>query len=106
MSATRKITVNVTQEHIRAGTSKCCAACPLAFAICDTLNFPHFTYGQENPPLIGVTTEYVSFYHLNKDGKGITPKISLPDAARKFVLDFDQDREVSPFSFELEVPNA
>jgi hypothetical protein len=104
MSATSKITVNVTQEHIDWGSKKTPCTCPIARAICDALGFPHYVYFPEgnDSPKLGVTPSYVSFYYLATDDKSCSAR--LPEAARQFVVDYDTGRQVYPFSFELEVP--
>lgn len=104
MSATRKVTINVTQGHIDRGCKNTPCACPIALAICDALGFPHYVYFPENAdsPKLGVTPQYVSFYYLATDVKSCW--VRLPKAAHQFVVDYDTGKTVSPFSFELEIP--
>lgn len=96
MSATHKITVNVTQEHINNGAQKACELCPIALAILQAMNLP----SQDGPDdaLVGVGVYAVDFYYRDF-------KSPLPQVAIDFIECFDRNRYfVYPFSFELEVP--
>jgi hypothetical protein len=83
-----KTTINVTQEHIDKGKKISCSNCPVALAI-----------GER------VTTESVyvhpRFIYL---GKLMTER-DLPKEAQRFIRRFDGEKEVEPFSFDLDIPD-
>lgn len=82
-----KITVNVTQEHIDKGRAGNCILCPVAMALvnagCDnvavTYSRAHFNYQGPHPKRMWLSTQTI-----------------------QFISDFDVNRPVSPFSFDLE----
>ncbi len=96
MSATRKITVNVTQEHIDSGVQRACEQCPITLAILQAMGLP----AQDGPDdvSLGVADVYVDFYYADF-------KSMLPQVAIDFIECFDRNRGfVYPFSFQLVVP--
>lgn len=93
---TRKIIVDVTQEHIDCGVRKSCDHCPISLAVLEALEL-----SQDGPDdlILGVTDSYVCFYNKN------SYQSKLPPVASDFIDAFDRDKGlVYPFSFELEVP--
>lgn len=86
-----KYTINVTQEHIDKGMKGNCRKCPIALAV-------EQDYKPLAPPQVGLTCMLIT----DLEGKAVT--VSLPDECSNFIFRFDSERDVKPFSFELEIP--
>jgi hypothetical protein len=86
----KMITVNVTQQHIDDGERMECKTCPIALALNEQHPMP-------KPWRVGNTTSR---------WREETPFgwCRLPLAAQTFIGDFDFQRPVQPFTFEMEVP--
>jgi hypothetical protein len=98
LSNTRKLRVSVTYDHIDRGKRMQAGCCPVALALCELLNVPN------DPDLrVTVTQDTLGFFHFTDDD-GVL--ISAPTDVRFFVADFDSNGSVSPFIFEIEVPEA
>jgi hypothetical protein len=81
-----KYTINVTEDDIKNARRQSCTRCPIANA-----------FRKLNVPFLGVWVNMIAFpYDSNRDD------INLPEVAVKFINDFDNNKEVSPFSFEVE----
>jgi hypothetical protein len=79
--------IDVTQEHIDKGRKFNAQRCPISLAIKEST-------GKNNTVGIGGATLYRNFF---ADGR-----YELPLSARLFIINFDGDRSVEPFSFILE----
>ena len=75
--------IEVTQSHIDNGHRTKCKECPIALAIIDVV-------GEGNEVMV-----YPHGARINGD------LYFLPIQASDFILDFDRDKAVHPFSFEL-----
>jgi len=84
--------IQVTQDDIDAGIPRSCRRCPIAKAL-DRMNVPYFS----------ILTEFVAWSALYYDEKNIS---ILPTEALSFIQDFDHDRPVKPFEFELADPET
>ncbi len=83
-----KKTIEVTQEMIDEGDKGMCQNCPIALALNQALF------------VNDISVLRTRFYRVrNVDCVG-----NLPFEAQNFIEDFDRDKKVSPFSFEVEVP--
>ena len=76
--------IDVTQEDIVNGKKKSCDECPIALAM--------IRAGYKN---VSVGSYFISSGNLT---------YLVPPEVTKFVLDFDAEKPVSPFSFELGEP--
>lgn len=84
--------IRVEQRHIDAGAKGSSALnCPIGLAVMDATRRRH----------VGVGFLSVNIY----DGAHGHIKLSakMPDEARRFVVDFEHDRPVSPFEFDLAI---
>lgn len=75
--------IQVKQKHIRKGRRFKSRGCPIALALLDA--------GFKNPS-VGVE----SYYYCDNE---FQEKINLSLKCRKFILDFDSEEKVKPFSF-------
>jgi len=82
-------TICVTQEHIDRGQRADCDRCPIALAVLDALGNPE-----------GSSFIQVSLWNVFA---GRDTVFRLPGAAREFISDFDNRRNVRPFRFTLSV---
>lgn len=89
-------TIHVTQGDIDEGIPTLPLHCPIARAAHRECTNPDITIGGYTFawPLTGPRTP-----------TGQT-NVELPPSARMFVLDFDRNRSVEPFSFEIELPEG
>ena len=78
--------INVTQDHINFGLRGMAGRCPLALAAGEIC-------GEE----VLVTHRVMSFPRNSVC-------IYLPQNAKDWVLSFDEDEHVEPFSFEIDIP--
>lgn len=83
------VTVNVTQECIDDGERHACTQCPIALAL--------------QPLVDGLLGVERTTFTIRKDTHSATG--ALPHEARLFVAAFDNQLEVAPFSFELDIPD-
>ena len=80
--------ISVTQADIRNGQRRECAACPIARAIRRKLH-----------KLVKVGCWSASLW---RDGE-MTHMGELPKTAIQFIVDFDNDRLVKPFTFQMKM---
>jgi hypothetical protein len=80
------MTINVTQSDIQKGSRNNCVMCPIALAI---------------RRAIPGSAVLVGGKRVDINGKNY----DLPESARKFIYQFDNDTQVIPFSFTLGEPN-
>jgi hypothetical protein len=85
MTKTRRVTVQVTQEHIDKGERHICARCPAALAMSDA--------GLE----AGV---YSDFLYLADSGESV----AMPWDVARFIKKFDLGWPVEPFTFDIDIP--
>lgn len=91
---TQSITVNVRQHDINEGRRSSCSDCPVARAFSRAINRAYYNKSTAGVPVICDVTAL----HSNETGSVATPK-----EAMAFMLDFDHERPVSPFSFTIGV---
>jgi hypothetical protein len=87
--------IEVTQEDIDAGKRADACDCPVALAICRASGF-------------SVSVRYSTVYRLQSEIHAWDSRAylgELPNAARYFVVDFDEGRAVAPFAFDLDIPS-
>jgi len=82
----KTININVTENDIRQGVPEDCNQCPIAIAALRV--FP------ETEIRVG---DMIEVYPLNGDDE---EWYDLPDSALEFISDFDDGKDVHPFSFE------
>jgi len=82
------ITVQVTDRHIANGHKSSCSFCPVALALTE----------------VGWRGIVVGTDSFAVDSGALT--IPLPKIAQDFISDFDHDRPVKPFDFEIPVTTA
>jgi len=82
------ITINVTQRDIKQGERASCNKCPVALALSR-----HFRG-------IDVGVYSCSVFHEYK-----WLWVRFPPKASKFILDFDANKHVEPFNFNLKLVN-
>ncbi|MGC1580958.1 MAG: hypothetical protein WA766_05720 [Candidatus Acidiferrales bacterium] len=85
-------TIRITREDIRLGWTQDANHCPIARAVCRTLDIPVRAHSVE---VDGNTVE------VNNDRFEI--EMYLPKKAQSFVERFDKREPVRPFSFRLDV---
>jgi len=86
------ITVKITECHIATGLRRSSSCCPVALAVKSLLKQECF---------VSVHSKSVGFYDTVSQ-----PVVSvLPGQAHEFILAFDENMEVEPFSFDLEIPD-
>lgn len=85
---------NVTRAHITLGEIGSLCSCPVALAIKERL--------REGVSL-AVRGDSVVFYRVTRTTAD--PSFELPGHVTEFVHHFDRRYEVSPFAFELELPD-
>jgi len=95
-AAMRKITVNVTQDHIDSGEPEHECWCPLALALSGALS--------RDP--IDESVEVFDGHVRIRTRAGGTVAVELPKAAQSFMVAYDSEGDGSPFSFELEIPEC
>ncbi|MCI0537687.1 MAG: hypothetical protein L0Z50_20935 [Verrucomicrobiales bacterium] len=85
--------IEVTQNDIDKGCEKDCLKCPVALAINRVLRKPYVCY--VDIPLIRI-----------RKGRSLdfVCEILTPEVAIDFIRAFDPGRDVSPFSFDLSIP--
>ena len=81
------IIINVTADDIVNGIRGKCVSCPVALAISKV--FPKYFVVVRNTEV-----------HLNHSA--LVQTIQLPNSAVNFIDDFDNNKPVEPFSFELD----
>lgn len=84
------MTIEVTPEDIRMGKRNMLCSCPVALAI-------KRATGAERVAVGGTDALWVS------DNEPL--KVNLPIEARSFIFAFDEGGQVTPFTFDLEVPS-
>lgn len=82
------IIVEVTEQDIKDGARGDCYYCPIALAVQRALN---------HPPKVHVIISYV---HVVMEDLSMKT-YSLPQVATDFIVDFDHDFKISPFTFEM-----
>jgi len=84
------IEVDVTQEDINNGEQGKYRICPIALAVNRKLT-NHYC---------GVTPYDIFLY--KKDTNGFVTCLDVPNKVTDFMLDFDTEKEVKPFKFNLD----
>ena len=79
-----KITIDVTSDDIAGGKRLACEKCPVALAVSRRV----------------VGTASVSKFYISIDGF----LVKQPPTVKSFIRDFDNQRTVKPFSFDLKLP--
>ena len=92
----RKITVNVTQELIDSGEPENECWCPLALGISDALG---------RDPIEESVEVFDKHVRIRTSNGGIVA-VELPETAQNFLVDYDNEGDGSPLSFELEIPEC
>lgn len=87
------ILIKVTGEHIRAGHGGDCSSCPIALAI------------REQTIFKSVEVTNVKVYKDQTHNANDVWLCKLPVEAQEFIVNFDRDMGVCPFTFELEIDN-
>lgn len=77
------LTVNVEQKHIDKGDQCECDTCPVALALLDA----------------GCDDVSVTYYYIDFTYKDEARCIATPDHIENFINDFDDGKDVKPFSF-------
>lgn len=90
--------VDVTQEDIDYGIPECGSYCPIALAVKRAV--PTATSIEVDQG--GARVEWKSGEEGTPEERLVVAFYPLPDAASRFVVDFDSGLEVMPFSFEME----
>lgn len=88
------MTIFVTEEDISKGISRSCEFCPIANAI------------QRQTPWKYAVVLLSSVFECESKRADLDGRVDLPESACGFIRDFDADRSVSPFSFEIDIPSA
>lgn len=85
-----KVAINITEEHIKKGSRCESRSCPIALAVNETLK-PDY---------------YVSvYYHITvRQGTDTIHSVLTPQVAFDFIKGFDAKIPVSPFQFEIDIP--
>lgn len=91
-----KVTIEVTQAHIDAGTPRDPCICMLALAIAPRID----------PRMCDFSVNRQAVLFFRPGWLASVGRVELPYEARKAVRDFDDDNTVWPFSFELDIPDA
>jgi hypothetical protein len=88
-------TITVTADHIEHGVNADCRACPIALAIAEAVTEPGI--------VVAVFQNDARIWRPIQGSSLHEPLYTadLPDAARQFIVAFDNDEHVEPFSFEL-----
>lgn len=86
--------IQVTQQHIRQGTEGNCRDCPTALAINDVLNEYYYTVVRPS-----------SIYINHKTRMYIGKEFDTPEEVKEFVRYYDGGYDVTPFSFNLDIPS-
>lgn len=94
----KQITATITREQIEEGIPKECDACPLAFAVWQTLL--DMDGIEPEHAWVGSSTIDICFEHEGKRWVGIVPHSA---ASRRFVERFDAGYPVFPSTFKLRV---
>lgn len=89
MADLERVRVDVTAEDIRRGRTEDGWNCPIACALKRI----------RRPLYVSVTGFYVS-------DDAVDPVARLPVAVKSFVLAYDREDPVAPFSFEVELPRG
>ena len=85
------VTVSVTKDNIFYGEPFGTSSCPIALALNSILDQHRVAYSVFNNVVICFIGEN-------------TKKLILPIEARSFIKDFDSQKAVQPFNFQLVVP--
>lgn len=88
-----QVTVCVTEEHILYGEKALCRYCPLALAINSVLHSDYTAVVGDDKIVIEEDDSFTILFTMLMEPKLI-----------KFVTDFDDDKRVYPFSFEIDAP--
>ena len=97
-----EVWVDVTADDIQNGYPSDCDYCPVALAVGRALNHTWTGHQFSNVQVEAETGFGRVKAYVETDGywfDGLSGP--LPKPARRFVLRFDSEREVSPFSFRL-----
>lgn len=85
--------IKVLQRHIEMGKHSSACYCPVALAICETLNIAE----------VGVYPNYCKLLiRISKSMHDYTIRvIKLPEEVNTFICDYDSYKAVEPMEFEL-----
>lgn len=94
------ITVNVAQKRIDDGDRNACCSCPIALAMTPD-------WGKERKwPEVTNPSIHLKDGHCTIQEDAESPreihKFTLPEAAQKFVLDWQDKKQVNPLSFTVD----
>ena len=90
------IHVEVTQEDIDRGERESCKNCPVARALWHALE----PMGRFD--LVHAVGENFTLFPI---GKPMWIDVPSPNSVKDFILAFDAEAEVEPFSFDLQIPD-
>lgn len=95
--------IEVKQEHIDNGWRITIDSCPVSLAINDVLKEDFKTYigATPNDTNDGIIT---ACFILNIQTR-VATVVMLPEFTGKFIVDYDAECGVSPFSFEIDIPD-
>lgn len=102
----KTVVVEVTEKDIADGLCSDAFGCPVALAIRRAIGIPTPVPIDQlmKNPTVGVTGKNAYVWHEHSVGD--RPAIPLPKDAEAFVDDFDHQRTVQPFTFQIEIPNT
>lgn len=88
--------VDVTADHIARGKRGSCARCPVALAVLEFIK----NVKPDSAPFVTVTQNGICV----TDDRDVTRPVKAQQAENvtKFIHAYDNQREVKPFSFELD----
>ena len=90
------MTIEVAQRHIDEGYRRNCWKCPISLAILDRVRAG---------VRVAVSSFRVDFMNDSFEDQLEPPgSLVLPNEVRWFVMDYDHNLPVKPFSFELDIP--
>jgi hypothetical protein len=89
------VRIDVTQEDINAGVPRDSCRCPIAHAIDRAI-------GSTSMDCVSVNAFKVSVW---RDERRLWSALTPPDLI-DFIKAFDHDRDVKPFSFDLDLPGG
>lgn len=89
--------INVTQEHIAKGLKGNSCQCPVALALNEAFEGKYVAS-------VGALTADL---YIKKDRLFVLERLaSLPQEATNFIMRFDKEKFVQPFSFDIEFTRA
>ena len=79
--------IKVTKNDIKNGLRKSCCKCPVALALKRQTEYKKI---------------FIGAWFFDLDGK----IVSVPESVRNFIVKFDREFDVEPFSFTLKLTNC